>query len=68
MFCHLCATKIEEGDFFCRNCGEISPVLVSTLDKRNWLATAGIFALSNLVFRSAIRDLSNTYHVRPGVA
>ena len=45
MFCHLCATKIEKGDFFCRNCGEISPVLVSTLDKRNWLATAGIFAL-----------------------
>ena len=50
MFCHLCATKIEEEDFFCRKCGEASVPILLTLDKRNWLSTVGFFLLGCVLY------------------
>lgn len=50
MFCHLCATRIEEGDFFCRNCGEESVPVLAELNRRNWLRTVGFFTLGVVGF------------------
>jgi len=43
MFCQLCGTKIEEGDLFCRNCGETSESLTLLTDKPNLVALGAFF-------------------------
>ncbi len=48
MFCQLCGTKIVEGEFFCRNCGEISKSIIFLEDKTNWLKRIGFFSLGIL--------------------
>lgn len=45
MFCHLCGSKIQEDDFFCRNCGEASVPILAELDKRHLSIAIGAFLL-----------------------
>lgn len=57
MFCHLCATKIQEDDFFCRNCGEASVPILAELNKRNLSITIGLFLLGAVGFFIVIFSL-----------
>jgi zinc-ribbon domain len=54
MFCQLCGTKIEEGDLFCRNCGETSESLTSLADKPNLAVQGALFIGGAVAFLVAL--------------
>ena len=54
MFCQSCGTKIEEGDLFCRNCGETSEALTYLADKQNLLAQGGLFIAGSGAFGAVL--------------
>lgn len=43
MYCQLCGNIIEEGDLFCRNCGETSKSLTLIADRPNFVAQGAFF-------------------------
>lgn len=50
MYCHLCATRIDEGDYFCRNCGEASKVPYTANGETGWPSAIGYFLLGSALF------------------
>lgn len=50
MFCHNCATKIEDGENFCRNCGEMSVSIAAYDNEVNWFKRSGLFLLGIFSF------------------
>ena len=50
MFCQLCGTKIEDGEIFCRTCGEMSQSIIFFEDRPNWLKRGGLFFLGVAAF------------------
>ena len=50
MYCHVCATQIENGDSFCRSCGAESAAISLKDNKTNLFSTAGHFLLGAGLF------------------